>query len=419
MSILKILKKDEKEALALLQIGTFLEYFDLMLYVHMAVLLNDIFFPKVDPHTGALLTAFAFCSTFVLRPFGAIIFGYIGDQIGRKTTVIITTTMMSTSCVIMANLPTYEQIGITAAWIMTLCRLLQGLSSMGEIMGAQIYVAEITKPPVQYAAVSFVGLASAVGSAFALGVSFLVTSTGINWRTAFWLGAGIAVVGSVARTRLRETPEFLKMKEEEREEGFVLKRPPLNWGVISAYFAVYCGWPLTFYLVYMYFNPMLKDVYGYSSENIIAHNFLLSILLIISAFIWTTMSYRVHPLLILRVRYCLFSLAMLLLPFLVSISTSHIHIFAIQAFFIIFNLGDNPGAAIFIKEFPIFRRFTFSSLLYAISRALMYIVTSFGLVYLTKLYNIYGIWIVAIPVIWIYIIGIEYFKKRHKYIKVT
>ena len=88
-------------------------------------------FPQTDPHTASLIAAFAFCSTFVLRPFGALIFGYIGDHIGRRTTVIITTMMMAVSCLIMANLPTYDQIGITAAWIVTLCRLLQGLSLYG------------------------------------------------------------------------------------------------------------------------------------------------------------------------------------------------------------------------------------------------------------------------------------------------
>ena len=84
MAILSSLSRDQKEAIGLLQIGTFLEYFDFMLYVHMAVLLNDLFFPKTDARTTALLTAFAFCSTWILRPLGAIIFGYIGDTMGRK-----------------------------------------------------------------------------------------------------------------------------------------------------------------------------------------------------------------------------------------------------------------------------------------------------------------------------------------------
>ncbi|WP_341757768.1 MFS transporter [Candidatus Tisiphia endosymbiont of Ditula angustiorana] len=86
----KSLTREQKEAVGLLSIGTFLEYFDLMLYVHMAVLLNELFFPKYDPHTAAILSGAAFCSTYLLRPFGAIIFGWIGDNIGRKSTVVIT-----------------------------------------------------------------------------------------------------------------------------------------------------------------------------------------------------------------------------------------------------------------------------------------------------------------------------------------
>ncbi|WP_425360265.1 MULTISPECIES: MFS transporter [unclassified Candidatus Tisiphia] len=118
------LTKEQKEAVGLLSIGTFLEYFDLMLYVHMAVLLNELFFPKTDPHTATILSGAAFCSTYLLRPFGAVIFGWIGDNIGRKATVIITTFMMSLSCLVMANLPTYEKIGVSAAWLITICRIL-------------------------------------------------------------------------------------------------------------------------------------------------------------------------------------------------------------------------------------------------------------------------------------------------------
>jgi MFS family permease len=93
MKFLQSLNREQKEAIGLLQIGTFLEYFNLMLYVHMAGLLNELFFYKTDPHAASLLAAFAFCIPYMLRPFGALVFGYIGDNIGRKTTVIITTMM--------------------------------------------------------------------------------------------------------------------------------------------------------------------------------------------------------------------------------------------------------------------------------------------------------------------------------------
>ncbi|BFD45524.1 MAG: hypothetical protein DMENIID0002_01700 [Rickettsia endosymbiont of Sergentomyia squamirostris] len=125
------LTKEQKEAVGLLSIGSFLEYFDLTLYVHMAVLLNELFFESTDPHTASLMMAFTFCSTYVLRPVGALIFGWIGDTVGRKATVIITTFMMALSCFVMANLPTYAQIGVTASYVVTICRIMQGISSMG------------------------------------------------------------------------------------------------------------------------------------------------------------------------------------------------------------------------------------------------------------------------------------------------
>jgi MFS family permease len=75
------LTKEQKEAIGLLSIGTFLEYFDLMLYVHMAVLLNDLFFPKTDPDTAAFVSAAAFCSTYLFRPLGAFIFGWLGENL--------------------------------------------------------------------------------------------------------------------------------------------------------------------------------------------------------------------------------------------------------------------------------------------------------------------------------------------------
>ena len=207
------LTREQKEAVGLLSIGTFLEYFDLMLYVHMAVLLNELFFPKTDAHTAMLITAFSFCSTYLLRPVGALIFGYIGDNIGRKHTVIITTFLMALSSLTMFLLPTYAQIGIAATWIVTICRIVQGMSSMGEIVGAELYLTELTRPPKQYAVVALISVMSTLGLFGALGVATIITKYGFNWRYAFLFGAGIALIGSMARTALRETPEFVDARK--------------------------------------------------------------------------------------------------------------------------------------------------------------------------------------------------------------
>jgi MFS family permease len=402
---LKKLNRGQKEAIGLLQIGTFLEYFDLMLYVHMAVLLNQLFFPKTDPHTAALLAAFAFCSTYVLRPFGALIFGYIGDTIGRKATVILTTMIMSISCMIMANLPTYEQIGIAAAWLITLCRVSQGLSSMGEIVGAQIYVTEITQPPAQYPAVAFVTAAAAVGATAALGIASLVTHAGLNWRLAFWIGAGIAVIGSVARTRLRETPEFLVAKEKKiSQQKLATPRDDAPRDKISkrsfvAFFFTHSGWPLSFYLVFVYFNPTLSGSFGYSPEDIILHNFWLSLIFLGTFILWAVLSYRFHPLQIVKVRVALSAIYTLFVPFLASHCTSATQLFMVQAMLLLLSLSGTPTEPVMIKNFPVFHRFKVTSFIYALSRALMYICTAFGLVYLTEWFGHWGILLIAYPTI--------------------
>ena len=207
------LTREQKEAVGLLSIGTMLEYFDLMLYVHMAVLLNELFFPKTDPFTASLLAAFAFCSTYVLRPFAALVFGYIGDNIGRKATVIITTGIMSISCLVMANLPTYAQIGIGASWAITICRIIQGMSSMGEMVGAELYLSELIPLPARYSTVSIIAVCSSLGMSAALTIANLVNTNGFNWRTAFYCGAVIALIGFFARTKLRETQDFINAKK--------------------------------------------------------------------------------------------------------------------------------------------------------------------------------------------------------------
>lgn len=391
------MNRQQKEAVGLLQIGTFLEYFDLMLYVHMAVLLNELFFPKTDPHTAALLAAFAFCSTFVLRPFGALLFGWIGDNIGRKPTVIITTFMMSTACIVMANLPTYAEIGITAAYVIIVCRIIQGMSSMGEIIGAQIYATEITKPPIQYPAVALLALASDFGGMAALGIATLVTRIEFNWRIAFWIGAGVAVIGSIARTRLRETPEFLEShKIKKKTKTNISSVLELDKKTLVSAFCVYLGWPVCFYLAFLYVNPYLKSKFGYSPEDIIFHNFLLSIVGCIAVTLWTFMSYRIHPINILKVKVKIFFFTALLFPVVLTYSNSLILIFSMQSLVIAFALEVVPAVSVVIKHFSVLNRFTAVSFVFALTRALVFVITSFGLVYLTEWFGHYGLWFVCL-----------------------
>jgi MFS transporter, MHS family, proline/betaine transporter len=420
---LRYLSHQQKEAIGLLQIGTFLEYFDLMLYVHMAVLLNELFFPKTDPHTAALLSAFAFCSTWVLRPFGALIFGYIGDKIGRKPTIVITTIMMAMSCMVMANLPTYEQIGITAAWIVTLCRVIQGLSSMGEIVGANIYLTEITKPPLRYMVVALTDTASSLGGMVALLVATLATSIQFNWRIAFWIGSAIALAGTIARTKLRETPDFIifknskskknqariKILEEENGFGFQSEAAPK---MLVCYFMMSCASPLCFFITYFYCPTVLKNIFGYSTEQCIQQSFIISIFAMLSLTIAAFCSFKIHPLSILKFKFWVFFPFMFALPYLLT--KSAYAVCAVQFMTIVFALAITPAYPILYKYIPVLKRFTNASMIYAVSRAATYIITSFGVVYITNIFSHYGLWIVMIPISIGFYYGVRYFEKLER-----
>ena len=414
---------NQKYAIGLLSIGTFLEYFDLMLYVHMAVLLNELFFPKTDPHTASILAASAFCSTYVLRPFGALIFGYLGDNIGRKSTVIITTFIMSLSCLVMANLPTYEQIGITAAVVVTICRILQGMSSMGEGTGAELYLTETTSPPARYPVVATIVVSASIGTTAALAMASLVTSYNLNWRLAFWIGAVVALIGTVARTTLRETPDFAdakrriqKVVKDAKEDPGILKSSPIwqeqvNKKTALSLFLIQCLWPACLYFAYIHCGNILKSMFGFTSEQVIHQNFIVAMGQLVSYLLLTYLSYKVYPLNILKVKLAIFATFMLVCPYLLGHIDSSLQLLLIQLFVVIFAPTDFPAASIFYIHFPVFKRFTYASLMYALSRALMSVITSFGIVYLIDYFGHWGILVIMVPIILGYRFGLSHFQK--------
>ncbi len=420
------LTKEQKESIGLLSTGTFLEYFDLMLYVHMAGLLNELFFEPTDPHTASLMMAFAFCATFVFRPIGAVIFGWLGDNMGRKFTVIITTFIMAASCLVMANLPTYAQIGVTATWIVTICRAVQGVSSMGEITGAELYLTETIKPPVQYASVGLMSVCGSLGKLGALGVASLVTSHGFNWRLAFWLGAAVALVDSVARTTLRETPEFADAKrrikkvfEKTNTATAGLKDHPawqekVNKKTIIAFFLLQCAGPVCFYFIYVHCGNILKTNFGYTMAEVIQHNFIFCLVEVLTVLALCYLSLKIYPLLTVKIILFICSVFIIFCPYLLNNVSSPYQLFLMQFVMVLLYECLAPAGSIFYKSFPVFKRFTCASITFAVSRALMYVVTSFGFVYLIDHFGHWGLWIIMVPTIIGFAYGLFYFDKLAK-----
>ncbi|WP_425363427.1 MFS transporter [Candidatus Tisiphia endosymbiont of Hybos culiciformis] len=424
-------KKQQKEAVGLLSIGTFLEYFDLMLYVQMAVFLNELFFKLNDSHSSSFMRTIALCSTFIFRPVGALIFGWLGDNIGRKSTVIFTTVTMAASCVVMANLPTYDQIGGAVAWIVTICRAVQGISSMGEIVGAELYLTEMLHPPIQYASVGFIGACATLGTLAALGVALLVTSYGVSWRGAFWLGAIVAFVGSVARQKLRETPDFADAKRRIKTvftktntdinilENNRFWQEKVNKKTVIAFFLLQCVAPVCFYFIYIYCANILKTSFDYTLTEVIQHNFLVCIMELLTTLILCYLSLKVPPLLTIKIILIIFSIFMIFCPYLLNNINSPYQLFLIQFIIILWKKCLSPATPIFLKSFPIFKRFTYASVIFAVSHAVMYIISFSGFVYLVEHFGNWGIWIIMIPTIIGFAYGLSHFENLAKPDEIT
>ena len=416
------LTKEQKQAVGILSIGTFLEYFDLMLYVHMAVLLNDIFFSKTDTFSSQLLSAFSFSVTYVFRPLGGYFIGNLGDRIGRKYTIMFTSVAMSITCLIMTFLPTYDQVGIIASWAVTLCRIVQGISSMGEKVGAQLYLTETIKPPLVYPAVASTNITDAAGGVFALIIANLSLSYYFNWRVAFFAGSIIAFVGLFARRTLRETRDFAdanKQINKMSKDYYIDKKEiydkpwmkdKISKKLVVAFFFLTTPYPVFFYMIYFYCS---QNFFNNQPQEIIQHNTIILLIELIIASGICYLSYFVNPFKILKVKFFAF---LCLLPFLIylfNLVSSVYELILFQTTILLLLPTTNPAYPIIYKSFPILKRFTTACLTYAIARAVMYVVSSFGITILTNKYGSLGLIILLIPVSLLYGWGLFTFIKYH------
>jgi MFS family permease len=204
--------------------GTVIEWYDFYLYGVLATFFAPQFFPPELGQTGQLLSSLAtFGAGFAVRPFGAAVFGRIGDIVGRKFTFLVTIILMGLSTAVVGLLPTYAQIGILAPIILVGLRLLQGLALGGEYGGAAIYVAEHSSDERRGANTSWIQTTATVGLLLALAV-IGITRAGMSsedfanfgWRLPFLLSAILVVLALYIRLRLRETPLFARLKESGR-----------------------------------------------------------------------------------------------------------------------------------------------------------------------------------------------------------
>ena len=215
------LTSEERMVIVASSVGTVFEWYDFYLYATLAPFFATLFFPKGND-TAALLSAFAaYAAGFLVRPFGALVFGRIGDIIGRKYTFLVTIMVMGMSTFGVGLLPTYTTIGWWAPIIMVTLRLLQGLALGGEYGGAATYVAEHSAPTRRGYNTSWIQTTATVGFFLCLGIIFACRTTmtkeafaSWGWRIPFWMSIVLLGVSVWIRLKLHESPVFTKMKAE-------------------------------------------------------------------------------------------------------------------------------------------------------------------------------------------------------------
>jgi len=251
-------------------LGTLFEWYDFYLYGSLAVFFGGLFFPKGNETAQLLASLATFGAGFGVRPLGAIVFGHVGDLVGRKYSFLITMATMGLSTALIGLLPTYEQVGLWATFLLVLLRLLQGLALGGEYGGAATYVAEHVPDDKRGYYTSYIQTTATLGFFLSMGVigttrilmgEEVFKSTG--WRVPFLLSFILLAVSLYIRLKMSESPLFSRLKSSGQTSKNPLKESfanPLNRKyVLLALFGATAGQGVVWYTGQFYALTFLQS----------------------------------------------------------------------------------------------------------------------------------------------------------------
>jgi MFS family permease len=252
-------------------VGTMIEWYDFYIFGMLATTISDQFFPKGNPTAALLSTLAIFAAGFIVRPFGALVFGRLGDLIGRKYTFLLTLVLMGGSTFLIGLVPSYNTIGIWAPILVLLLRLIQGLALGGEYGGAATYVAEYSPPGKRGFYTSWIQTTATLGLFVALGVIMLVkrnmpdadfNAEWGGWRYPFWISILLVIISIYIRLKMKESPLFSKLKSEGKTSVNPLKESFSHKGnfkmVLLALFGAVMGQGVIWYTGQFYAQNFLE-----------------------------------------------------------------------------------------------------------------------------------------------------------------
>lgn len=250
-------------------LGTMIEWYDFYIFGSLATVISTQFFPKEDPTAALLSTLATFGAGFAARPFGALVFGRVGDMVGRKYAFLVTLLLMGGATTLIGFLPTYAQVGIWAPGILLVIRIVQGLALGGEYGGAATYVAEHVPDNRRGFYTSFIQITATLGLFVSLLVILGVRSVmakdafaNWGWRIPFVLSILLVGLSVYIRSKMSESPLFAKLKHEGKTSKSPLKDSfgsSANWKIImTVLFGAAAGQAVVWYTGQFYVNTWLK-----------------------------------------------------------------------------------------------------------------------------------------------------------------
>ena len=266
---------DLRRVVAGASMGNAVEWFDFAIYGFLATFIAANFFPAGD-ETAALLKTFAiFAAAFFMRPLGALVFGPLGDKIGRQRVLAIVILLMSGATVAIGLLPTYASIGVAAPLLLFVLRCLQGFSAGGEYGGGAVYLAEFAADKRRGLTITFMAWSGVVG--FLLGsvtvtlLQALLPADAMNtfgWRIPFLIAGPLGLVGLYIRLRLGDTPQFAELSKTDRVAKSPLREAvTTSWRPILQVIGMFIIFNVGYYVVFTFLQSYLITTLKFSKTE--------------------------------------------------------------------------------------------------------------------------------------------------------
>lgn len=352
-------------------IGNITEWYNFLLYGYLSSVISEQFFPLKNKLLSLTLAFTVFALSFFARPVGGILFGWIGDVYGRQRALLLSLIMMAIPTFLIGCLPVYSSIGLASPLLLSVFRILQGLSAGGEHTGSAIYLAEQAPAKQQILWVSIVPSSAAIGvllsSAAALLLFSIFTQEQLiawGWRVGYFIGSLFCFISIFLRINLPETPDFQKAQAQSATRSYSLKKllhQPGNLKKLAIVLGITSSWGIFYQILFVWMPTYLSQVQHFSNDTTLQLN---CIYLILFACFIPCAGYLADRTLQTRMLK-LACIAMLIVtyPAFMLLSSNklwHVYI-AMAALTLIFSIYLPVAFITMIRLFPVQTRFTLLS----------------------------------------------------------